>query len=323
MIVYLKHRATAALTPSKLPCLGKTPTVNVTEGCAHGCCYCYARGYSQYPGQGRVVVYENLPDQIRNELRHKRTKPRRVYFSPSCDPFQPVPEVLAITLQAMTILLERNIEVAFLTKGAIPATFLDLFERHRSRVIARIGLTTLDAHIAGALEPRAATPARRLQNIDDLAATGIHCTARLDPLIPELTDRPESLETLLGALASRGVAHIAASYLFLRPAFAEPVLAALKTVAARKEVVDGWLWRKMTAGVGGAQMLDAADRRQRFVRLITQAKAHGIETHVCACKNPDIAFAEDCHIAGNLAPSPDFERSLFPDVPETYPKAFL
>lgn len=313
--VLRKRRATAVLTPSKLPCLGKTPTVNVSEGCAHGCCYCYARGYSQHPGEGRVVVYENLPDRIRSELRRKRSKPRRVYFSPSSDAFQPVWEVLGITREAMAILLERNIEVAFLTKGAIPSPFLELFERHRSLVIPRIGLTTLDARISGVLEPRAATPARRLQNIDDLAAAGICSSARLDPLVPELTDCPNSLAPLLDALASRGVEHIAASYLFLRPAFAEPVLAALKTVAVRKDAVDGWLWRKMTAGVGGAQMLDTEDRRQRFARLIDLAAARGMQTHVCACKNPDIPFAEDCHIAGRPEPDSDSDWSLFPELP--------
>lgn len=103
------------LIPSSLPCLGDMSTLNVTEGCAHGCTYCYARGYSSYPGEGRVVLIENLPELVRTELARKGRRPRRGYFSPSRDAFQPLPEIQAITYGTMATLLEAGVEVAFLT----------------------------------------------------------------------------------------------------------------------------------------------------------------------------------------------------------------
>ena len=41
-------RRSAVLTPSSLACLSRIPTVNLTAGCAHGCLYCYTRGYRAY-----------------------------------------------------------------------------------------------------------------------------------------------------------------------------------------------------------------------------------------------------------------------------------
>jgi len=105
------------LTPSSLPCLSDMPTINITEGCAHGCVYCYTQGYTNYPGAGRVVVFDNIPELVRTELPRKRRKPSRVYFSPSSDAFQPLQAVQAVTYETMSMLLHAGVEVAFLTKG--------------------------------------------------------------------------------------------------------------------------------------------------------------------------------------------------------------
>ena len=88
------ERKSAVLTPSSLACLAHVPTVNLTAGCAHECRYCYGRGYQTHPGEGKLRFYTNTLAKLREELPRKRKKPATVYFSPSSDPFQPVPEVL-------------------------------------------------------------------------------------------------------------------------------------------------------------------------------------------------------------------------------------
>ena len=88
---------------SSLACLADVATINLTLGCAHACRYCYARGYSTYPGDGRVVLYSNTLDKLRQELARKRKRPQTVYFSPSCDLFQPVPQVLDSAISYSTI----------------------------------------------------------------------------------------------------------------------------------------------------------------------------------------------------------------------------
>jgi DNA repair photolyase len=289
------------------------PTINITEGCAHGCSYCYTQGYSNYPGAGRVVLFENTAELVQAELRRKRVRPRRVYFSPSSDAFQPVPEVLEITYQTMSVLLEWGVEVAFLTKGTVGDRFLALFAKSPTRVLAQIGITTLDESLWHFFEPGTAAPAARLRNIEGLSQIGVTTKARLDPLIPDLTDSDENLSGLLAELARRGVRSIAASYLFLRPAFAPRLSEQMRQLAGSADSAASWSWHRLADGVGGGLMIGPEGRRQRFDRLRTLAANHAIEVHVCACKNPDLASAPGCEIAGpSQAPPSAGGTPLFP-----------
>jgi len=292
-----RDRKGPVLTPSSLPCLGEMPTLNITEGCAHGCTYCYTRGYSCYPGERRVVLIENMPELVSAELARKRHRPRRVYFSPSSDAFQPLPDVQTVTYRTMASILESGVEVAFLTKGLIGDQFFPLFARFSSRVFAQVGITTLDERLWQAFEPGAAAPSERLGNIENLARIGVEATARLDPLIPGITDTDEGLVRLLAELERRKVRHAAASYLFLRPAFAAQVAERVRHVRKPGASAVKWNWRAMADGLGGGQMMDVQDRREGFSRLEALAARFHIAIHVCRCKNPDLAVS-GCRIAG-------------------------
>jgi DNA repair photolyase len=212
------ERKSAVLTPSSLACLAHVPTVNLTAGCAHECRYCYARGYLTHPGEGKIRFYTNTLDKLREELRRKRKKPTTVYFSPSSDPFQPVPEVLNMAYDVFRFLLESEIGVAFVTKGLIPERHRKLLAAHAPLVQGRIGLITLDPGTTAALEPGAATPEVRLAQAAELIGAGVPVEARLDPILPGVTDGADCLHPLCAALARIGVRRIAASVLFLRPA---------------------------------------------------------------------------------------------------------
>ena len=274
------------------------PTINVTEGCAHGCAYCYIRGYPGYPGASRVILFDNIPELVRAELSRKRRPPARVYFSPSSDAFQPLAEVRQVTYETMSSLLARGVEVAFLTKGRVGERFGAMFARRPGRVFAQVGITTLSGDLARATEPRAASPAERLRTIDRLVRAGVATTARLDPLVPDLTDTEENLRPLLAELRRRGVRTVAASYLFLRPALAPRIAETLRILTGWSHAAGDWRWHRFADGVGGGRMIGPEARRERFWRLRALAAARGIEVRVCACKNPDLPFARDCRIAG-------------------------
>ncbi len=212
------ERKSAVLTPFSLACLAHVPTINLTAGCAHECRYCYARGYLTHPGEGKVRFYANTLVKLREELRRKRKKPTTVHFSPSSDPFQPVPEVLDITCDVFEFLVESEISVAFVTKGQIPERHRELLAAHAPLVQGRIGLITLDSTVVAAFEPGAATPEVRLAQAAHLVGAGVTVDARLDPILPGVTDGEASLEPLCAALVGIGVRKIAASVVFLRPA---------------------------------------------------------------------------------------------------------
>jgi len=292
------ERRGAVLTPSGLACLAGVPTVNVTSGCAHGCVYCYGRGYSQYPGEDVVLVYRNTADRIGSELARKRRRPPAVYFCPSCDAFQPHDAVLEQSYRSMAVILDAGVGVEFVTKGAIPDRFLDLFSRHRGRVSAQVGLTTLDDGLRATFEPGAASVSERLRSISRLKDAGVSVAVRADPLIHGVTDGDPDLAALMAACRERDVTDVAASYLFLRPA----VTAGLKRHVADRALVDLILAPYaqgvhfvLRGGAGGGLALPEAIRRAGFDRLNQLAAEHGLQVHVCGCKNPDVASGR-CHL---------------------------
>jgi len=291
------------------------PTINITEGCVHGCAYCYTQGYTNYPGAGRVVVFDNIPDLVKAELPKKRRKPGRVYFSPSSDAFQPLQAVQDVAYETMSTLLRAGVEVAFLTKGAIPERFFGLFSQFPTKIFAQIGITTLNEQLQQALEPGAASPSQRLDALENLTRIGISVRARLDPLAPGVTDTEENLTSLLVELAKRQVKSIAASYLFLRSAFAQRLSELLRQFAVETGRTSPWPWHRLADGVGGGQMIDVAERQVRFHQLKTLAEKHGIDVYVCACKNPDLGLTSNCRIAGSNSPQTG-TASLFGPVTE-------
>jgi len=297
------ERKSAVLTPSSLACLSHIPTVNLTSGCAHGCLYCYSRGYSTYPGEGKVKVYTNTLTKLRDELARKRRSPRAVYFSPSSDLFQPVAEVLDMAYDVLKLLLAMRIGVAFLTKGRIPKRHMELLEENVPQVRGQIGLTTLNADLLNTFEPHAPPPDVRLAQAKRLAAAGIKTQVRLDPILPGLTDDTNTLQELCGSLAEIGVRQIAASTLFLRPA----IVSSLKRHLRGGAVLETLL-RNLRAG-GRLSIhaersrviaLPAQMRRDIYDRVKEIAKEHGIVVRLCACKNPDLATGS-CSIAGDWA----------------------
>ncbi len=85
---------------------------------------------------------------------------------------------------------------------------------YRQRNLARvhISVTTLDARLARVMEPRAATPARRLHAIAELTRAGVPAGVLAAPMIPALNDA--ELEKILEAASRAGARH--AGYVLLR-----------------------------------------------------------------------------------------------------------
>ncbi len=295
------ERKSAVLTSSALACLSRIATVNLTAGCAHGCLYCYARGYSCYPGEGRIKLYANTLDKLRAELPRKRKRPTVVYFSPSSDPFQPVREVLDLAYEVMRFLLESGVSVAFLSKGHLPERHMRLLESHAAQVRAGIGLISLDDDLLGIFELRAASAGTRLRQAERLVEAGISTRVRVDPILPGLTDDERTLGHLCAAISRTGVTEIAASTLYLRPAVAASLRHGIHDAGTRRRLFGRFRDGERIA-------IDARDssafglvrdaRRMAYDRLKRVAGRHRLAVKVCACKNPDLA-TDTCSIAGD------------------------
>lgn len=284
-------RRSPALARAGFGCLRGAHAINVTRGCEFDCVYCYARGYPEAPAAGEIYLYRNLPDRLAAELDNprRRTAVRRVIFNTASDSFQTHPAVLDITYQAMQVLMKRRIGFSFLTKGRIPQRFIVLFAEHPQLVSARIGLVSTRPRFRELFEPHAATATERLQNIVNLRAAGVDVELRVDPIIPFLTDDGESIRSLFGAVAERGVGRVTLSYLHLRPAIFEQLRHELPAVefALLRTCFETRPWNVVGSSTR-SKLIPAPLRRKGYGRFTKIAAEFGLITLICACKNPDL-----------------------------------
>jgi len=308
----LAERKSAVLKPSILSCISHLPTINLTAGCAHNCLYCYARGYSQHPGENTVTVYTNTLARLQSELPRKRRRPMAVYFSPSSDVFQPVPEVLDMAYGIFDYLFKQGLGVAILTKGLIPRRHMDLLVANAKQLHIGIGLTTLNERIWKSFEPNTAKPRERLEQAAALIAAGARHQIRLDPILPGVTDDEDNLRQVIVASSRIGAKRIAFAAAFLR----RPIIASLKRRLADREMLDRLLehyedavWTKLRGAGTKALIPSVQKRRTLYDRVLDLAREHGIQAHLCACKNADIS-SDVCSIAGEWDPPPSAGKQL-------------
>jgi len=309
-VVNVERESNILCHPS-LPCLSRYHTINLTAGCPYECRYCYAQSFRSYPGRGRVNFYANTLERLRQELPRKRRKPELVYFSTSCEPFMPCPQILDELFGTMELLLAHGVFILISTKSRVPERFLDLFTAHPGLVHVQVGLTAVDDQIRRLLEPNATSVGQRLTTLEELVGRGIRTEARIDPLIPELSDTETALRNLCRAASERGVQSAAASYLFLRRA----------NVGRLDVRLGAWSFREMAARLytdriehycgGGAVTVPSRTYRKRHYEQLRQtAASHGIQLNLCACKNPDLT-SDCCHPAPPIIDGCNVQPTLF------------
>jgi DNA repair photolyase len=116
--------------------------------------------------------------------------------------------------EVLEVLEARNHPVGIVTKSALVMRDIDILSRMAEKGLAKVALsvTTLDRMLARTMEPRAATPTRRLEAVRQLSDAGIPTSVMVAPIIPGLTD-PE-IERILDSARNAGARE--AGYVILR-----------------------------------------------------------------------------------------------------------
>lgn len=196
-------------------------SLNAYRGCEHGCIYCYARPSHAYlnlsPGldfETKLFAKPDAAKLLRAELAKPSYQCSPIALGSNTDPYQPIEREWKITRQILEVLAEHKHPVSIVTKSALIERDLDLLTQlardHLVQVF--ISVTTLDAELARNMEPRAASPRRRLQAIQTLNEAGVPCGVMVAPVIPFLTD--SELKHVLQAAHEHGAR--SAGYTLLR-----------------------------------------------------------------------------------------------------------
>jgi DNA repair photolyase len=230
--VYLRDHSRTIIARNDSPDIGFDASINPYRGCSHGCSYCYARPTHEYLGlsagldfESRILVKEDAPELLGNELSSPRWEPKALSMSGVTDPYQPVERRLRITRRCLEVLAAFRNPVVIVTKNHLVTRDIDLLGElagHDAAAVA-VSLTTLDDGLRRVMEPRTSRPARRLAAVEKLAASGIPVGVMTAPVIPGLNDH--ELPALLSAAAASGATF--AAYvpvrlpLAVRPLFAD------------------------------------------------------------------------------------------------------
>ncbi len=209
------------LTRNDSPDLGFDRSINPYRGCEHGCVYCFARPTHAFLGLSPGIDFEtklfSKPDAARlldGELRRPGYRCAVVVLGANTDAYQPVERDLKITRGVLEVLAAFNHPVTIVTKSSLVVRDLDLLAPMAARRLANVAVsvTTLDADLARRMEPRAATPERRLRTIRALVDSGVPVSVLAAPMIPAINDA--ELESILEAAARAGARR--AGYVLIR-----------------------------------------------------------------------------------------------------------
>jgi DNA repair photolyase len=218
---YTRDSARSIIARNDSPDINFDRSINPYRGCEHGCIYCYARPSHAYLGlspgldfESRIFVKEDAAALLRAELSKPGYSCDIIALGANTDPYQPIERKLEITRRILEVLREFRHPVGIVTKSALVARDIDILaQMARDRLaVVSVSLTTLDRALARKMEPRAATPERRLETIAALSAAGIPVNVLTAPMIPALNDM--EMERLLEAAAGRGAK--GAGYTLLR-----------------------------------------------------------------------------------------------------------
>ena len=215
------ERARSALSYNTSPDLGFDRSVNPYRGCEHGCIYCYARPTHAYlnlsPGldfETKLIARPGIGAVLARELSAKGYVPKVVVLGSNTDPYQPLEATARVTREVIEVLRDFRHPLGITTRGSLVERDTDILAPMAALGLARVGisLTTLDAKLARAMEPRAPAPARRLMMIRRLSEAGVPVRVMVSPVIPGLTDH--ETEAILAAAKEAGA--VAASSIVLR-----------------------------------------------------------------------------------------------------------
>jgi len=216
-----QERPKTLITRNESPDISFERSINPYRGCEHGCIYCFARPTHAYLGlspgldfESRLVVKSNAAELLKRELSAPNYQPKVIAIGTNTDPYQPIERERRAMRAILEVLAEAQHPVAIVTKSALVLRDLDLLAPMAEKGLVKVALsvTTLHRDLARSMEPRAATPTRRLETMEKLAGAGVPTAVMIAPVIPGVTDH--EIETILARAHAAGARE--AGYILLR-----------------------------------------------------------------------------------------------------------
>ncbi len=190
------EKAKSIITKNDSPDISFDRSVNPYRGCEHGCAYCFARPTHAFMGLSPGLDFEtklfakaNAAELLERELTAPGYEPKTIAMGTNTDPYQPIERTHRITRALLEVMAKMDHPVGIVTKSALVTRDIDILAPMAAKGLAKVAIsvTTLDRKLSRDLEPRAATPEKRLETIRQLSQAGIPVTVLVAPVIPAST----------------------------------------------------------------------------------------------------------------------------------------
>jgi DNA repair photolyase len=209
--VFLRDPSRTIIATNDSPDIGFEASINPYRGCEHGCIYCYARPTHEYLGfsagldfETKILVKEDAPALLRDELNAKSWEPKLIVISGVTDPYQPIERKLGITRGCLEVLADFRNPAGLITKNHLVTRDADILGDMAkwNGVRAFVSITSLDTKVQRLMEPRTSSPELRLEAIAKLTEAGVPAGVMVAPIVPGLTDH--EMPSILAAARKAG-----------------------------------------------------------------------------------------------------------------------
>lgn len=177
------------------PDVGMGYSMNMYQGCEHGCIYCYARNSHEYWGysagldfERQILVKKEAAKLLEGIIKKRSWKAHTIVMSGNTDCYQPAEQEFQITRKCLEVFLKYRHPVGIITKNALVLRDLDLLkELAKDNLVAvNISITSLSEQTRRILEPRTTTIKKRLETVKILSEHGIPVNVMIAPIIPSI-----------------------------------------------------------------------------------------------------------------------------------------
>ena len=277
-VEYFTIPVRSVLNRCDVPRMPFTWTINPYRGCEFACKYCYARYTHEFMElrdgvdfERKIYAKQNAGWLLRRDLR-KVKRGEEIAIGTATDPYQPAERRYEVTRAIMEELAQHSgLSLGIVTKSTLVLRDIALLQQiaERNQIFVNLTITTLDPQLARLLEPRAPRPDLRLDVIRRLNQAGVPAGAICAPVVPGITDSPEQLDALVGAIKQAGGRYIYANPLFLKPCSAQVFLPFL--AQHFPQLIESYKQR-----YDGKAFLDAPYRKHISQLMARLRRKHGI-----------------------------------------------
>lgn len=199
------------------PDVGMSYSMNMYQGCEHGCVYCYARNSHEFWGysagldfERRILIKQNAAQLLESFIKRKQWNATPIVLSGNTDCYQPAEKKFKLTRACLEVFLKYRHPVGIITKNALILRDLDILKAlaEENLIAVNISVTSLSEQTRRILEPRTASIKKRLSTITTLSANGIPVNVMLAPIIPSINSHEIlSLAKATSEAGAQGMAH--------------------------------------------------------------------------------------------------------------------